>query len=205
METDETAFYSPLKETEYTFKDNLPHAHQKGVYQYVTFRLADSLPKSVCQELNTRLEKFKEMNPTPWTSETLYQYRNLIGKLESRLLDKGYGSCILKNPSIRAIVEKAIHHNDGKKYDLLAYVIMPNHVHLLIRLREEYTVTSIIQPLKSFTAHQINKESGHKGPIWMKRYYDRMVRNPATLEHYIKYISCNPGHLPPTAYTLYLA
>ena len=205
MEIDEPSFYSPLKETEVSFKDNLPHMHQEGVIQYITFRLNDSLPQKARDEIKNRLTNFKENNPEPWDNNTTYRYWTLMGKLQSRLLDNGYGNCILKDPEVRKIVDDAIIHCNGLTYELIAYVVMPNHVHMLIKPIEQHSVMSIMQSLKSFTASRINRLTGNKGPVWMKRYYDRMVRNPRDLEHYVKYIACNPGHLPASQYSLYIA
>ena len=188
-----------------SFKDNLPHADQKGKYQYITFRLADSLPSSKCQELKTITDEFLAQNPRPWNRETIIQYWQRIGPMESRLLDKGFGACLLRKPEIRNIVASAINHFDGKRYDTVAYVIMPNHIHLLIKCRASHSISQIVYSIKRFTASQVNKLLNRTGPLWMKRYFDRLPRTEADFTHYIKYIKANPYFLPPEDYTLYIA
>ena len=192
------------EEISITFKDNLPHADQKGKYQYVTFRLADSLPSSKCKELKAITEDFLELNPKPWNHETLIRYWQSIGHLENKLLDNGYGECLLRRPEVREIVSSAIKHFDGERYDIIAYVIMPNHVHLLIQCKESYSISQIISSIKRFSANQVNKLLNRKGPFWMKRYFDRLPRNEEDFTHYIKYIKANPYFLQPSEYTLYV-
>lgn len=129
----------------------------------------------------------------------------MVSNAEELLLENGYGSCILAKPEFQDIVTSAIKYNNGKTYDLIAYVVMPNHVHILIRPYPTIKTDNIIHSIKRFSARQINILKGESGSVWMREYFDRIVRNEDDLKHYLSYIRNNPRHLPPTHYALYFA
>lgn len=187
-----------------TEKGALPHWHQNGKIQYVTFRLADSMPQSVIEHTVALIASFKEQNPEPWSAETMLRFRNLVGRKKEQLLDNGYGSCILACKDIRAIVSSAIHYFDGVRYNLIAYVIMPNHIHMLFCPLEGFETSKILQVLKSYTAHRIKAVREIKGPVWMRENYDRIVRSEDELKHHLAYIKSNPRHLTSDLFDLYI-
>lgn len=108
----------------------------------VTYRLADSMPAA---KLALWKESLKHKNdPELWK------------KVEA-FLDQGYGACPLKDPFTARIVEDAFLHFDGERYRLLAWVVMPNHVHVLVETFDSYPLATIIHSWKSYTAQRINK------------------------------------------------
>ena len=152
----------------------LPHCDTPGLLQAITFRLADSLPAKVLdrlQETGNEVEKLKQ--------------------IES-LLDAGYGACWLKQPAVADIVEDALLHWDGQHYRLLAWCVMPNHVHVLIETREGWPLSGILHGWKSFTAKTINLHLGRTGAVWMRDYFDRYIRDDQHLVATIAYINGNP-------------
>lgn len=197
-------FFDPHEEVDISVSGKLPHWHQKGKLQYVTFRLADSLPKSKCQELQERITQFREKHPEPWDAQTKLLYWKEIGPMQHKLLDNGYGSCILRNLECRQIVSDAISYKDNVNYKIISYVIMPNHVHMLILPLGENKIKDIIHSIKRYSAFQINKKIGRKGQLWMRESFDRLVRNEDTYKHYYNYIIANPRFLPASDFTLYL-
>lgn len=183
---------------------NLPHWHQDGKIQFVTFRLADSLPTAVIEELKYRKETFLRNHPRPWNMTVQKEYWNQIGPMAEQLLDNGHGSCLLRHPAVRSIVASALHHNDGVHYNLIAYVVMPNHVHLLLHLPVNSELPRILQSIKGYTAAQINRLMNRKGKLWMRESFDRIVRSYSHLTQCLNYIKHNPSTLPASDYTLYL-
>ena len=183
---------------------NLPHWHQDGKIQFVTFRLADSLPTAVIEELKYRKETFLRNHPRPWDMTVQKEYWNQIGPMAEQLLDNGHGSCLLRHHAVRSIVASALHHNDGVHYNLIAYVIMPNHVHLLLHLPGNSELPRILQSIKGYTAAQINRLMNRKGKLWMRESFDRIVRSYSHLNQCLNYIKHNPSTLPASDYTLYL-
>jgi REP element-mobilizing transposase RayT len=152
----------------------LPHFDAGAIVQALTFRLADSLPKRVVEQLNS-------------VSDLRVRFRNI----ETRM-DLGVGACVLREPQCARIVESALHHFDGKRYRLLAWVVMPNHVHLLIEQMAGWPLERLIHSWKSFTAKEINRARGTSGSVWARDYYDRFVRDGAHFENALAYIRNNP-------------
>lgn len=183
---------------------NLPHWHQDGKLQFVTFHLADSLPQSVIEEKAALLRSFRENNPEPWSPSTARRYRHLIGERTERLLDREYGSCILRKKDVRDEVAACMHFMDGKRYDLIAYVIMPNHVHPIFRPYEGEVTSKILHTLKSFSAHKINKLLNLSGELWKREGFDRLIRNEDDLKLKIAYILNNPRYLTSDQFDLYI-
>ncbi len=153
----------------------LPHFDARAVVQMVTFRLADSLPRSVYEEI---LSKAKD------DLDRLTQLDAMI--------DEGRGACLLRLPEHAATVRDALQYFDGVRYRLLAWVIMPNHVHALIEQIEGFRLGDIVQAWKSFTAKEINKRRSEGGAIWARDYFDRFIRDEPHLAAAILYIEENP-------------
>ncbi len=107
-------------------------------------------------------------------------------------LAQGRGSCLLQDPAIASLVEDSLMHGHGRKYELIAWVVMPNHVHVIVRSLEEGAVPSIVQGWKSFTSRQIRRKIGGSGAIWMRDYFDRWIRSGDHLDKAIRYVHENP-------------
>ena len=187
----------------YIWGSKLPHWFQDNKAVFVTFRLGDSLPQAKIDELldikKKMLSKSQDMNDV-----TINQQYNVIvvAKMEE-WIDAGYGSCILADEKIRKIVEDSIYFFDGVNYTLHSFVIMPNHVHILLSPIGSETVVDCIGKIKRFTAVRINNILNKDGKVWQKGTFDRLVRNSIEFERYWDYIVKNPRYLPVGSYTLY--
>lgn len=156
----------------------LPHLDGPGVIQMVTFRLADALPASILgEEMFRARQRYGESGPR---------------KLAQHQLDRGYGSCLLKYPQFAGLVEEALLHFHGERYDMLSWVVMPNHVHVTLALYEGWKLFQLIKSWKMFTARRINAALGTTGPVWFREYFDRVIRDLVHLESAIAYIHHNP-------------
>lgn len=155
----------------------LPHFDQPHLLQSITFRLHDSLPTHVVEELSKEAK---------WRQNV--EKRR---KIEA-LLDAGSGACYLKDARIAKIVEDALHFFDGKRYYLLAWCIMPNHVHVLIQQIEGYLLGDIVGSWKSFTANEANLLLKRRGDFWYLDFFDRYIRNARHFETVVNYIHFNP-------------
>jgi DNA polymerase III alpha subunit len=178
---------------------SLPHWQQEGATYFVTFRLADSLPREVLnrwrEELDAALRaaahaakasESEKRAAAEKISEEHYE------KLQCHL-DDGIGECWLRNPEVAAIVENALHHFDGERYQLGSYVIMPNHVHVLVSPTMAHKLTDILHSWKSFTAKEANKVLGRAGEFWQDESFDHIVRDEQQLEKFSRYIIENPA------------
>jgi superfamily II DNA or RNA helicase/REP element-mobilizing transposase RayT len=153
----------------------LPHFDNPGAVQFITFRLADSLPLHQVRQLkdaNVRDPALQE-KITAW-------------------LDTGHGECWLSNPSIAQLVQDTLLHFDGDRYRMLAWVIMPNHVHVVVETLSGTTLAQTVRSWKNFTAREANKFLQRTGQFWQHDYFDRAPRDEQELYNIIDYIHNNP-------------
>jgi len=90
----------------------------------------------------------------------------------------------------RGIVRDALLFADGSAFDLLVYVVMDDHVHVLVRPKKE--LQKVIHSWKSFTTHEFHCTTGRVGRVWQFEYFDRIVRDEAELAQKWRYIEGNP-------------
>ncbi len=157
----------------------IPHVDPGEYTQFITFRLADSMPQTVLEKWRSELERGEITDA---------DFRRRI----ETYLDQNYGSQWLTDPRIASLIQETILNLDGKSYKLIAWVIMPNHVHILIRPLDGHPISEIMQTLKSFTSHECNKILQRKGSFWYKEYFDRYIRNDRHFQATVKYIEENP-------------
>ena len=154
----------------------VPHRDEPGLIQFVTFRLADSFPSELREEWE-RLLKIEDD-------------RKRRIELEA-WLDLGKGACWLKDERVATVVAEALRHFDGERYRLLAWVIMPNHVHVLVKT-DQVPLSKIVRTWKQFTARKANAILGHSGAVWQADYWDTFVRDADHELKTIRYIRENP-------------
>ena len=157
----------------------LPHFEGAGALA-VTFRLSDSLPGAVLAqiesevaELGTKAGQERRRRVESW-------------------LDRGSGACWLRNPQIAKVVADALLFLDRRRYDLHAWVVMPNHVHLLFTPIAPASLAAIVHSLKSYTAKEANRLLGRTGPFWQREYFDRAIRDAEHFSDAVEYIEANP-------------
>ena len=174
----------------------MPHWNQQEKMQFITFRLADSLPRHRIDEIKRLREEFERRYPRPWSLSVLRLYHSNVTAAEERLL--GDAAC-------RHIVSASLRHYNNSLYRIVAYVIMPNHVHLLLIPAACIAVSHIVRCIKSYSGRQINQAIGSTSPVWMRDYFDRLIRTHDHYRNVVRYIASNPRHLPAYRYELYLA
>ena len=167
--------------------DYIPHRENKS-FQTITFRLFDTFPVSVLAAMRREL---KYLEGVPDDNIKMARVVELYNTL-SRYEDVGYGCCFLKDARIAKVVAEALHHFDGERYRLIAYCIMPNHVHLMVELAPGWTLSELLHSWRSFTAKKANQILGRSGPFWMEEYYDRYIRNDEHFANALQYIRMNP-------------
>lgn len=162
-------------------RGTLPHFDGGRIWQFITIRLADSLPQDVLAKFKAELAVRSAENVP---RETLI--------LIDKYLDQGVGSSYLRRPEIADLVEKALLFHHGTRYELRAWVIMPNHVHFLVRPFDGYELNKIVHSIKSFTSHEANRMLGRSGTFWMREYFDRYIRDSEHFAKTVRYIDRNP-------------
>ena len=180
----------------------LPHFESAEATQHVTFHLADSLPAEVVERIE------EELRALPAEKRDVERRKRC-----EEWIDAGHGSCVLREPGVAGMVEGALLFFDAKRYRVLAWVVMPNHVHVLFHPMNGWTVAQIVASWKKFTATRIcafrrasagaAQESGGPGnanlrigakaaPVWHREYWDRYIRNERHLRQAVNYIHQNP-------------
>lgn len=163
----------------------LPHFECASAIPHITFHLADSLPSDILDRLQVELAT---ISPDRLDAERRQRLEAWI--------DAGHGSCLLREPEIAALVEGALHFFDGQRYRLLEWVVMPNHVHVLIEQLPEWTVAKIVASWKKFTARKIvawqHAHASAPGAVWHREYWDRFIRNQDHYQAAVTYIRSNP-------------
>jgi putative transposase len=151
----------------------LPHHYTIGEPLFVTFRLHGSLPAG-----------------RVFPSGRLSSGKAFV--CLDRVLDElRAGPAYLRVPAIAEVVADAIGQGTASDYLLRAWVVMPNHVHLLITPQVE--VPALLRRLKGASARESNKLLGQTGrPFWQDESYDRLVRNAHELQRVQNYIFQNP-------------
>lgn len=181
-------------------RGNLPHRNKEGLIQFITFRQEDSLPQQVLREIE---QKIKHLTDEKKDVERRKKYQYW--------LDQGLGSCALANREMAQVMQDALMHHNGDKYDLLAWSIMPNHVHVLIRTTGD--LVRIVQSWKSFTGKWAlkNNKKYNLGidkdatQFWMAEYWDRFIRDEKHFNNTVRYILDNPVKAKlPKRHTAYL-
>ena len=190
------------------YKRHLPHWRQHGATYFVTFRQADSLPQTRLRELKLLRIEWERRHPEPRSSELWQELsREVITRVE-RWLDQGMGSCVLRNGQSRERVVEAVHHFDQDRYELVCYVIMPNHVHAIVRplTPESQPLERILQSWKAYTAREINATMHLSDAFWQDESFDRIIRDEEHLWRCIQYIGRNPrnARLGPGEYRLWM-
>ena len=155
----------------------LPHRDEPGLVQFVTFRLEDSFPTA----LRSEWEALKQIEDERERRKELDAY-----------LDKGRGACLLRHADLAAMVEGALRFFHGQRYDLRAWVVMPNHVHTLFKV-DATPMSQIVESWKKFTCNRANELLGRSGSLWAEDYWDTFMRDAAHELKARRYIENNPA------------
>jgi REP element-mobilizing transposase RayT len=155
----------------------------------VTFHLADSLPKGVLDRLD------EEIRDLPMDLRVIERRQQI-----EAWIDAGHGSCVLREPVAAAVVQSALLYFDAGRYHLMAWVVMPNHVHVLFQPLPGWTMGQIVASWKKFTARSISASRppgiGVPGEtsnlFWHREYWDRYIRNERHFRQTVQYIHENP-------------
>ncbi len=189
-----------------TYRRNLPHWRQKGVTYFVTFRLADSIPFHIIEGWkeddrmwmkangilgplsNPKWRRIYEAIPLP-------ARRNFELRASRRMhveLDRSQGSCILGHREVREPLVEALFYFHSKRWLVGDVVIMPNHVHALLKPLSEYKLELVLGSVKGFVSSELTKCHIKSDRMWQSENYDRIVRDRRELHRFRKYIERNP-------------
>ncbi len=170
----------------------LPHWERPGSNYFVTFRLADSLPQPIREQLaarKLRLETARNSDRKLLAVESVALNALSTKRIEA-LLDAGSGSCLLRDPANASIVGDVLGRDNSTHYLLRAWCVMPNHVHVVFAT--DGPLARIVQAWKSVSSKLINRRLQRRGTLWQREYYDRLLRDEAELTRAVEYVEQNP-------------
>lgn len=181
-----------------SYRKNLPHWRQDGATYAVTFRTADSIPRSILSAQHAEAQRWKDdlkksierEGKIPETLEN--HYRDFQRKFQRHInteLDRSHGLCRLRERENQEVVQESLNHFDDLRYSLFGAAIMPNHVHVLIQPFPEYPLESILQSWKTYTSRNIQHR---ERPFWQSESYDRIIRDEKHFISAAQYILANP-------------
>jgi REP element-mobilizing transposase RayT len=170
-------------------RGRLPHWETDAGLYFITFRLADSLPKQLLIQLEQQLGHSETRQMSRAEMQDLRERR---ARLIEAYLDRGAGKCYLAQPRVAEIVASALTFAENRDYRLLGWCIMPNHVHVVPKLLPDRNLSKIIHSWKSYTAKEANRILNRRGSFWQREYYDRLIRTDGELDRMLKYIAHNP-------------
>jgi REP element-mobilizing transposase RayT len=183
---------------EVTIRDRgrLPHWEKDGATYFITFRLADSLPKSVLERIESERHAIvttANQLRRALSADERRKIQHLSTPVIEQFLDSGAGACHLRNPVIAEDVASTLRHFDHSRYRLFAWCIMPNHVHVVVGLFTGETLATVVHSWKSFSAKQANRILGRHGAFWQREYYDHLIRGEEEFERAVRYVAENPA------------
>lgn len=192
------------------YRRKLPHWHPEGATCFITFRLANSLPLQVIEELKAQREREGEIIRANFNGA---QQREELYNLDKKYFghfDSWLDRCVESSPRwlaeerIARIVADELHNLDGQRYDLVAYCLMSNHGHLVINTAgygfqplhegptEPYPLADTLKRLKGRSARFCNQALGRSGAFWHHESYDHVVRDEREYERIVQYVLNNP-------------
>jgi REP element-mobilizing transposase RayT len=169
-------FVSPLQSpfVEPRSRGELPHLIKEGCTYFVTFRQRDAvLPAKPLASSERKLSLPDEIAASSDPPLTV-------------------GSCVLAQPAIATPVQTSIRHFDSERYQLLAWCVMPNHVHVVVTPGPGYSLGSILHSWKSYTATRINRILHTTGVFWERESFDHLIRAEEDCARFVRYTEQNP-------------
>jgi len=183
------------------YERHLPHWRQDGATYFVTFRLGDSLPQSKLGELDFFRAEWERQHPPPHSRDDHEALTREVMRRVEAWLDQGMGGYVLRDSNISAILAKAIHRDDGVGQEVDCYVVMPNHVHAIVRplFPASLPLETVLQRWKGGASVEINRQLQRSGTLWQQESFDRIIRDEEHLWRAIQYIGRNPRNAGPSS------
>ena len=170
----------------------LPHLVAEYGRYSVTIRSANSLPRDVLERLEWIHLALKEVNAQ--SSEAYLLQRKLFLTIE-KYADSGHGFSPFKEGHVADCMQHFLktYERDGLRFS--AWVIMPNHLHLLTEPVAFASVEAFMktwQQFKGMTGHKFNRLLNRSGPFWQTEWYDRLIRDEVEYQKWVTYLKANP-------------
>jgi REP element-mobilizing transposase RayT len=174
------------------WKNDLPHWHQPLRFQFVTWCLGDALPGRALKRLKRERARWIEAHPHPWSPLVQADYYDRFHDRVDRWLEVGRGEMVFRNPEYANVMADVLLFHEGSKTRMDSFVVMPNHVHVLVQLIGDTRLSDVMHSWRGYSAQELNRRRGKKGRFWSEDYWDRVIRSPRHYWRVRKYIRDNP-------------
>ncbi len=179
------------------------HWSQAGAIVFVTFRSKDSIPREVLhrwhrekiawlERKGIRVQGDFESALSRLPTDDANAFRKYFNHQREICLDQCLGRCLLRQPRLAQIVADSLLYFDHDRYRMGDFVVMPNHVHLLVAFQSEQRMRQQFDSWLHWTATQINRATGGSGHFWQEEPFDHLVRSNEQYEYLRGYIHDNP-------------
>ncbi len=148
-----------------------------GALRLVTIMLADALPAD-------KLASVVDSLPQE-------QQRERQRRLH-HLLDSGYGSCLLAQPQAADLLDRSLQTFNGRQFELVSFVIMPSHMHILVGANSGYRIEQVLLALMDWTEERFEEDCGTSGRVWSRQYREQVIRDEEHMFAAIEFIHNDP-------------
>jgi REP element-mobilizing transposase RayT len=180
----------------YHHRGYLPHLKVARAAYFVTFRLADSLPRDAVLRLKEQRDDLLQRAAREKPDDHEHTRRALFVWYAAEVdavLDQHSGASWLRQPRVAELVAGALRHFEGERYVLHAWCVMPNHVHVVVRPHLGHALDTILHSWKFYTGNEANKLIGRPGEnFWQAESYDHWIRDEEDFAHCCRYTEENP-------------
>jgi type I restriction enzyme R subunit len=165
--------------------------------------LDGSIPAAGLQAVEEYRRQLESQPRPATTSEAEWEHRlrKLVFAKLDELLDQQPAVRHCEKPEVASVIRESLYHFADVRYSLLAYVIMPSHLHWVFRPLPEWSATlpagrtpreAVMHSVKSYTANKCNGVLSRSGRFWQDESYDHWVRDDDELSRVITYVENNP-------------
>jgi carbamoylphosphate synthase large subunit/REP element-mobilizing transposase RayT len=172
---------------------HLPHWEQPGATYFVTFRLADSVADNVLAQWREERALWLKIHPPPWDWKSAREYMRRFEEEREQWLDQGHGSCLLRDRRVQQVIVENFNQFNRHRYVIDAFVVMPNHVHVIVKPLKPNSLSEVLHSWKSYTSNRINELLKRTGSLWMAETFDTIIPDYAHLLACRDYIARNPN------------
>ena len=188
----------------HVFERRLPHWSQAGTISFITWRTWDSIPKEILRvwlDERDRWLRRHGIDPSAadWSARLCQfdvglcrEFQREFSDRWNEHLDACYGACVLRRPEMARLVADSLRHFDGDRYEMTDFVVMPNHVHILVAFPSKTSMLKQCESWKYYTARQINRKLGRNGRFWQQDGFDHLVRSQEQFDYLRRYLADNP-------------
>jgi len=181
----------------FTTERRRPHLYPGGGTFMIGFRLAGSITRLAVRKVQEVVRKYGIHIPPKvyWeaTAEERIGFRQASNGVSDRRSLNGPFH-LHHNEEVREAIKEAFAYRDETHWEVIAFTLMPNHVHLVVRhIHPEWHMGKVLQHFKRHTARQCNKILGLTGQaFWEDESYDSIIRTDEALHQFVKYTLWNP-------------